>query len=430
MKIKIKDIIVENRVRKDFGDIETLKNSIQEQGLLQSIGITDKNELVFGERRLKACEELGWTNIDCKIVNVTSIVEGENDENMIRKDFTKSELVAITEVLEKEIGNRQGQRTDLGLVDPGPQVKTRDIVGDKIGKSGREVDRIKTVVKSDNTDLIDMMDSEVISTKDCVKVTKESPEMQNKIIQKIKNEDVKNVGMAIKTIREEKKVEEYKNSDKTKPIIYNKDYKDFLLTIEDNSIDLLITDPPYFTEDYVNKDFAEEWITLSLRKIKDEGRAFIFIGAYPKEIHAYLSILLKQNKFIIDNPIIWTYRNTLGQTPKMKYNLNYQMCLHLYSKNSRELDTSITNEMFSVQDINAPDGRIGDRYYKWQKPDELSERLIRHSTLESDKIIDPFAGSGSFLLAASRINRDATGCEKDSDVYNIAIKIIKENDIL
>lgn len=44
---------------------------------------------------------------------VLSILEGEYAENEMRKDFTKSERVAIAAALEREMGNRQGQRTDL-----------------------------------------------------------------------------------------------------------------------------------------------------------------------------------------------------------------------------------------------------------------------------------------------------------------------------
>ena len=106
----------------------------------------------------------------------------------------------------------------------------------------------------------------------------------------------------------------------------------------------------------------------------------------------------------------------------MKYNLNYQVILHLYTKESVELDTSITNEMFSVQDINAPDGRLGDRYHTWQKPDELAYRFIKHSTRDKDIVFDPFSCTGTFLIAAAKFNRQAIGCEIDEDNAKIAEK--------
>ena len=137
----------------------------------------------------------------------------------------------------------------------------------------------------------------------------------------------------------------------------------------------MITDPPYSTDVNDIYSFAKEWVNRALKKVKKTGRVYICTGAYPKEVQAYLDVLLSQKKFIVDNPLIWTYRNTLGRTPNMKYNLNYQVIFHLYSLDSPPLDTSITNEMFSVQDINAPDGRLGDRFHTWQKPDKLGERL-------------------------------------------------------
>jgi DNA modification methylase len=204
------------------------------------------------------------------------------------------------------------------------------------------------------------------------------------------------------------------------PTIYLADAVEFMSDFDDDWFDLLLTDPPYSTDVDDIESFANAWLPLALSKVNPSGRAYICIGAYPAELLAYLSILQRQDKFVVDAPLIWTYRNTLGVTPKMKYNLNYQVVLHLYSRNSRPLDNSITNEMFSVQDINAPDGRLGDRYHTWQKPDELARRLIKHSTLPGEKILDPFACTGTFPLVAARMERWASACDLSADNLRIA----------
>lgn len=222
----------------------------------------------------------------------------------------------------------------------------------------------------------------------------------------------------------EKKKEEYKaqslKETTIKPEIYLQNAVDFLKTFEDESIDVLITDPPYATDVKDINSFTKEWLEIAIKKVKKSGRMYVCSGAYPTELHAFLSVLMNQNKFIVDNPLIWTYRNTLGITPKMKYNLNYQVIWHLYSDKSKELDTSITNEMFSVQDINAPDGRIGNRLHTWQKPDELANRLIKHSTKKGDLVVDCFACTGTFLIAASKFDCIAKGCDIDAENLNIA----------
>ena len=112
-ELKIGDIKVGHRHRKDMGDLESLAESIRREGLLQPIGVTENLELVFGERRLRAHKEILKTKtILARVVDVSSIIAGEYAENEIRKDFTPSERVALAITIERKVGNRQGQRTD------------------------------------------------------------------------------------------------------------------------------------------------------------------------------------------------------------------------------------------------------------------------------------------------------------------------------
>jgi len=260
---------------------------------------------------------------------------------------------------------------------------------------------------------------------DAKKIQKEKPELYEQI-----KDGKKTIPQAKKEIKtgtlEEKKeiLIQQTNADikDNRPIIYHKSCLDLLSTISDKSQDLLITDPPYSTDIDDIEQFVDEWLFAALDKVSDTGRAYICIGAYPKELMVYLNKLSQQDRFIVDNPLIWTYRNTLGVTPKRKYNLNYQVILHLYTEQSADLDTSITNEMFSVQDINAPDGRQGDRYHTWQKPDELAMRLIRHSTVIGAKVFDPFCCTGTFPIAAAKLNRIAIGCDISKENLLIAEK--------
>jgi len=98
--IKIQDIKIGKRFRKDIGDLTELKNSINEIGLLHSIVIDKNNNLIAGLRRLKVFEELGKEKIPVNVVDIENIVRGEYDENVVRKNFTLSECVAIWEAIE------------------------------------------------------------------------------------------------------------------------------------------------------------------------------------------------------------------------------------------------------------------------------------------------------------------------------------------
>jgi hypothetical protein len=57
-EIKIADIKIGKRHRKDMGDLNVLADSIRRLGLLQPIGVTEDFKLVFGERRLRAQRDI------------------------------------------------------------------------------------------------------------------------------------------------------------------------------------------------------------------------------------------------------------------------------------------------------------------------------------------------------------------------------------
>lgn len=206
----------------------------------------------------------------------------------------------------------------------------------------------------------------------------------------------------------------------TLPVIYCAQAQDFLAGIEDGSVDLLLTDPPYETDVEDMPGFIASWLPTALRKIKPTGRAYICIGAYPSELAAYLNAISAQSHMTLANVLVWTYRNTLGPSPKTQYKLNWQAVLYLIGPESGPLDCPVMTEQFSVMDINAPDGRQGDRYHPWQKPLEIGDRFVRHATKHGDIVIDPFACTGTFLLAAAQLGRIAKGCDIDPRAIAIA----------
>lgn len=98
MKVRIKDIKVKNRVRTDLGDLTSLQESIMKLGLLHPIIINEKYELIAGLRRLYACRNIGWTEIEARVVKTNDELiklEVEAHENLIRKDFNQAEVEAV-----------------------------------------------------------------------------------------------------------------------------------------------------------------------------------------------------------------------------------------------------------------------------------------------------------------------------------------------
>jgi DNA modification methylase len=220
---------------------------------------------------------------------------------------------------------------------------------------------------------------------------------------------------AYKTLRldeEKAKIAKQVQAAPNAPTIALASYADWLPT--QSQCDLLLTDPPYSTDVPDIAKFAAEWLPLALSKVKPTGRAYVFIGAYPKELAAYISVAVPTQV------LVWTYRNTLGPSPKLDYKLNWQAILYYRMPEAPPLDCPVMLEQFSVQDISAPDGRQNNRYHEWQKPDEIAERFVRHASKPGDTVCDCFSGTGTFLLAASKLGRRARGCERNANMLKIA----------
>lgn len=121
--------------------------------------------------------------------------------------------------------------------------------------------------------------------------------------------------------------------------------------------------------------------------------------------------------------LVWTYRNTLGPAPAHAYKLNWQACFYLWGPEAAPLTCPLMTEQFSVFDIAAPDGRHSNgRLHAWQKPDELGEMILRHSTVLGATVVDPFAGTGTFISAAARMGRHASGADIDADQMQLCVE--------
>jgi len=95
--IDISEIIVKDRIRKDFGDIKELAADIDRNGLINPITVVEINNkyrLIAGERRLRACKSLGKEKIKANKISIEDAEQAlriEIAENENRKDFSLSE---------------------------------------------------------------------------------------------------------------------------------------------------------------------------------------------------------------------------------------------------------------------------------------------------------------------------------------------------
>lgn len=93
--LPITDIIIGERYRTDpLKDLDKLAESIEDLGLLHPIVVTAEHRLIAGQRRILACQKLGYDQIEAHVLHdltEADMLLGEHDENVCRQPFTTGE---------------------------------------------------------------------------------------------------------------------------------------------------------------------------------------------------------------------------------------------------------------------------------------------------------------------------------------------------
>ncbi len=241
--------------------------------------------------------------------------------------------------------------------------------------------------------------------------------------------------------------------------IYNDDCFEVMSKFDDNSIDCIITDPPYFLSNdgitckggkmvSVNKgtwdvrkgfddiySFNLNWIEESYRILKPGGTLWVS-GTY-HNIYTIGSIIDSIDDFRILNNITWVKTapppnlscrffthstETLlwvRKGKKSKHYFNYDLM--------KEINQG--KQMKDVWIIGRPK-KVEKEFGKHptQKPEELIERIILSSTEKNDLVLDMFNGSGTTGVVAVRNKRKYIGIELDREFYTLSKKRI-ENEL-
>ena len=198
LEIKVSEVMVEGRTRIDYGWLDSLERSIENFGVLQPIGITQGNKLIFGGRRLQACKNLGIDTIPARVFNIdaddpVTALRMERVENDQRLDMTPSEKVALAMKIEDAMAGRVGNpnfkkktipqnfaELEKPIVAKG---ESKEIAAEAVGMNKETYRQAKTVVNSGNQEVIAAMDNGELSIHAAYKEVKE-PKQPDKPVEK------------------------------------------------------------------------------------------------------------------------------------------------------------------------------------------------------------------------------------------------------
>jgi len=214
--------------------------------------------------------------------------------------------------------------------------------------------------------------------------------------------------------------------------IQNIDCLKGLAKLPDNSIDLILTDPPYGISRELNcKDqrlgttaklnfdfgkwdkFNKEWFDIAINKTK----GWIISFCAKKDVGFYWDILERNNFKAID-VIVWQKPDPIPLNGKSKL-LNAWESAIIGKKSGAYFSGRCEHNIFKYQ---APKG--DNRIHPTQKPVGLMEKLILLTTKKGDTVMDPFMGSGTTAVACVNTGRNYLGFEIDKKYYSESLKRI------
>ena len=216
-------------------------------------------------------------------------------------------------------------------------------------------------------------------------------------------------------------------SDTMSWVLYEDDCFNVFPEIEDESIDMILTDPPYMINYYTNRrkdkshnfcspidndnnpELIENLCYELHRILKDDSTLYMFCS--PDTVDLFKSKL--EEFFKIKNIIIWDKGNWTAGDLKAQYGKSYEMIIYA-NKGRRFINGKRLNDIWSFPRV------VGKgQLHQNQKPTELIELMINKSSNEFDTILDCFAGSGTTGVACQNLNRNCILIEKEPDYCQI-----------
>lgn len=196
------------------------------------------------------------------------------------------------------------------------------------------------------------------------------------------------------------------------------DCRPVIASLSDGSVDLIVTDPPYGISHDSNRAGSEwsgqivgdesvstEWLSDAARVLKAGSAMYLFTRW---DVEAEWSAAIRAVGLRVVNSIVWD-RGTHGMGDlKGAFGYSHERILFA-TKGRHVLRGPRLGDVWSVP-------AIFSREWKWhphEKPVSLLRIPIEASSDVGDLVLDPFAGSGATLVAATASGRRSLGCEID-----------------
>lgn len=408
--VKLSDITFEDRAREDYGDLEELKASITEKGVIQPITLDSNLRLLAGGRRYTACTALGFSTIPAIIREVVDSVDAreiELIENIHRKDFTWQERAKLT----AEIDKMQRAKNPVNWSQP----KTAALIGMSAGMTNKDIQLARAIEYIPEV-------AECKTADDAFKFIKklEEKELTSELRRRQKEANaaptpVHGVDAGVKHALKEADAN-YRIGDCFAGMAKMKN---------NGHITIIECDPPYGidlnnqkagreqTDSTVTgyKEIPEDVYDTFLDRLTSElyrvaGKDCWLVFWYGQSWHSEVLASLRKAGWLVDEiPAIWVKPNGQTLQPELYYARCYET-FFLARKGKPVMAERGRSNVFNFSGASA-------KYHPTERPVPLIEEVLGTLSVGMDSVFIPFLGSGATLRAV--YNRGLKGFGFDLD---------------
>ena len=236
-------------------------------------------------------------------------------------------------------------------------------------------------------------------------------------------------------MKSKKEVNKILGGNNTMVKLVNGNAIDFMKTLEDESVDLIITDPPY---KITAKGCAGNSGGMMRTKLTMQGKVFKHNDIKPIEYFPEFYRLLKDGShcYVMTNHVnlqemlntatecgfhfikslIWNKGNKIMG---LYYMSQFEYILFFRKGRGKKINKCGTADILNIPNKKTK-GEDGKNIHDTEKPVELMKILIENSSQEGELVLDPFIGVGAVGMACKELNRNCIGVELDENYYNIA----------
>lgn len=394
-------------------DITALQQSIAESGWIKPLTVNPEYVVISGHRRFRCGKALGYTKLPV-VVEAFPTKEAEM-ERLLRENENRGKTPEqqiregmMWEPIETDKGKkRQGMRNDLTSVKIFTNVapgKVIDVIARRVGLgSGVTYEKGKDVVEY--MDRMFRIDSE---RGDILKMTlnDESINAAHKLLKKYKQKDADIQRKQVEFEAEQKRQEELRHQRYLEAVkkaehcqLYHCGVSELSQRVQPESIDYIITDPPYPREFLSVYDDLAAFAAYAL---KPGGSLIAMVG------QSYLPEIMEKLGKGLTYHWMLSYLTPGGQSPQLwQRNVNTFWKPLLWYVKGEYTGTWIGDVCKS--DVNQND----KRFHKWGQSESGMADIIERFTETGQLICDPFVGGGTTAIVAMEMERQFIGCDID-----------------